>query len=223
LESSRGAKQDFYCQVTDNAPEQHTLELLIEQTKPVIPADAQHLNYLLSTPFRYGAPYPRGSRFRRAGLTDGVFYASDHPHTAIAELSFHRLLFFRETPATKWPSDAGEYTAFAVDYSANSIDLTTAPFTERAPLCQTIAEIARSVDVDLIKYASVRDPSHRKNIAILRPRAFAVTEPTLRQTWRLLLNGSGARALCETPSEAIDFGRETFQADPRIASMQWLR
>jgi RES domain len=70
--------------LTDNASEQHTLELLIEQTKPVIPADAQHLNYLLSTPFRYGAPYPRGSRFRRVGLTDGVFYASDHPHTAIA-------------------------------------------------------------------------------------------------------------------------------------------
>jgi RES domain len=218
--------------LTDNTPEQHTLELLIEQTKPVIPADAQHLNYLLSTPFRYGAPYPRGSRFRRVGLTDGVFYASDHPHTAIAELCFHRLLFFRESPATKWPSDAGEYTAFAVDYSANSIDLTIAPFIERAPLwmhvteyepCQTIAEIARSVDVDLIKYASVRDPSHRKNIAILRPRAFTVTEPTLRQTWRLLLNGSGARALCEMPSAAIDFGRETFQADPRIASMQWLR
>ena len=38
---------------------------------------------------------------------------SEHPHTAIAELCFHRLLFFAELPDTPWPGNAGEYTAFA--------------------------------------------------------------------------------------------------------------
>src|SRR6202043_3782490 len=72
--------------LTDTAAEQHALELLIEETKPPIPPECRHLNFLLSTPFRYGAPYPRGSRFRKAGATSGVFYGSEESHTAIAEL-----------------------------------------------------------------------------------------------------------------------------------------
>src|ERR1700726_5323205 len=83
--------------LTDTAAEQHALELLIEETKPPIPPECRHLNFLLSTPFRYGAAYPRGSRFRRAGFTPGVFYASERVETPIAELCFFRLLFFSES------------------------------------------------------------------------------------------------------------------------------
>ena len=61
--------------LVDTADEQATLELLLDQTKPPVPAECRGLDYLLFTPFRYGAPYPNGSRFRRAGLTAGVFYA----------------------------------------------------------------------------------------------------------------------------------------------------
>jgi hypothetical protein len=218
--------------LTDTIAEQSTLELLIEETKPAIPPEAQHLNYLLSTPFRYDAPYPRGSRFRRSGMTPGVFYGAEHPHTAIAELCFYRLLFFSDSPSTKWPADAGEDTAFAVDYAARSIDLTVDPLSNRSALwthvtdyddCQSLAELARTVNIDLIRYVSVRDPANRKNIAILHPRAFAITEPNARQTWRLFLGSQGARALCEMPVDAIDFDRQAFQADPRIAAMQWER
>ena len=46
--------------LTDTSAEQHALELLIEETKPPVPAECRHLNFLLSTPFRYGAPYPNG-------------------------------------------------------------------------------------------------------------------------------------------------------------------
>ena len=42
------------------------------------------------------APYPIGSRFRRAGRTAGVFYAAESPETAVAEMAFYRLLFFAE-------------------------------------------------------------------------------------------------------------------------------
>jgi hypothetical protein len=85
--------------LTDTHEEQSRLEELIEATKPRIPEECRHLPYLLSTPFRYGAPYPTGSRFRRAGLTAGVFYAAEFSRTAIAELTFYRLLFFAESPA----------------------------------------------------------------------------------------------------------------------------
>jgi RES domain len=219
--------------LTDTAAEQHALELLIEETKPPVPPECRHLNFLLSTPFRYDAPYPRGSRFRKAGRTLGVFYGSEDSHTAVAELCFHRLLFFSESPDTKWPGDAGEFTAFAVDYAApRSIDLTRAPFDSRSAMwthvtrydeCQTLAEMAREGDIAIIKYSSVRDPLHRLNIAILSCGAFARTEPVTRQTWRVLLGSNGARALCEMPREAMDFDRRAFQDDPRIKAMRWDR
>ena len=73
--------------LTDTETEQRRLETLIEETKPSIPAECRELNFLLATPFRYGAPYPSGSRFRRAGLTLGVFYASQREETAAAEMA----------------------------------------------------------------------------------------------------------------------------------------
>jgi hypothetical protein len=115
--------------LVDTLEEQALLEDLIEETKPAVPPECRHLDYLLSTPFRYGAPYPHGSRFRRAGRTLGVYYAAEEPRTAVAEMAFYRLLFFAESPDTPWPSDAAEYTAFAAEVaSGRSIDLTAAPF-----------------------------------------------------------------------------------------------
>src|SRR3954470_2151464 len=99
--------------LVDSLTEQRLLEELIEETKPAFPPECRHLDYLLATPFRYGAEYPRGSRFRRAGRTLGVFYASEEPETAIAEMAFLRVLFFSESPATPWPSEVAEYTAFS--------------------------------------------------------------------------------------------------------------
>src|SRR3954452_9062009 len=115
--------------LVDTLAEQSALESLVETTKPPVPPDCNHLHYLLSTPFRYGAPYPAGSRFRRAGLTPGVFYASRAVVTAIAEMAFHRLLFFADSPGTPWPAGAGDYTAFSARFrTAAGIDLTAPPF-----------------------------------------------------------------------------------------------
>ena len=114
--------------LVDTLDEQNLLEILVEDTKPPIPAECCHLHSLLFTPFRYGAPYPEGSRLRRAGVTPGVFYGSKKPATAIAEMAFHRLLFFAESPDTPWPTNAGEYTAFSVKFrTAAALDLTKPP------------------------------------------------------------------------------------------------
>src|SRR5580704_18780825 len=80
--------------LTNTLAEQALLEELIENTKPVIPTECRHLDFLMATPFRYGAAYPMGSRFRRAGRTLGIYYAAEHPSTAVAEMAFYRLLFF---------------------------------------------------------------------------------------------------------------------------------
>jgi hypothetical protein len=219
--------------LTDTRAEQERLEALIEGTKPAIPAECRHLNFLLATPFRYGAPYPHGSRFRKAGYTPGVLYAAENVDTAIAEICFGRLLFFADSPDTRWPKEAGEFTAFAVAYATESaIDLTLTPFDNRSATwmdltdytrCQNLAEAARENGIDLIRYASVRDPHHKLGLAILHCRAFARPEPVGYQTWRILLGSNGARAICEMPREWIDFDRDAFLPDPRIAGMRWDR
>jgi hypothetical protein len=218
--------------LVDTLAEQSALESLVDATKPPLPPECRHLHYLQSTPFRYGSPYPTGSRFRRAGLTPGVFYASKSPATAVAEMAFHRLLFFADSPATPWPGDAGDYTAFCVRFrTSTGLDLIAAPFAaDRARWthptdygsCQTLADEARKADVDVLRYASARDPSG-VNIALLFCRAFASKAPIERQTWRINLGPRGARALCDFPDARLEFGRQAFARDPRIAALNWER
>lgn len=202
--------------VVDTLAEQERLERLLEESKPPVLPECRRLHYLLSTPFRYGAPYPRGSRFRRAGLTPGVFYASQTVTTAIAEMTFARLLFFAESPATPWPANAIEHTAFQVRFrTATGLDLTAAPFdVERArwmdpadyEACQTLADGARAAGVQAIRYRSARDVPDGINIALLTCAAFSVVAPLERQTWRLHFDSGGVRAICEFPEQRLSFG-----------------
>jgi hypothetical protein len=219
--------------LTDTQEEQSRLEELIEATKPRIPEECRHLPYLLSTPFRYGAPYPRGSRFRRAGLTAGVFYAAELPRTAIAELTFYRLLFFAESPDTPWPVNPGEYTAFAADFATKrGVDLTRSPFDAQRAVwthptnygpTQDMADAAREAGTLVIRYRSARTRDQSFNLALLSCRAFTKGEIADRQTWRIHLSAAGARAICEMPRIHIAFDRSAFSSDPRVAGMRWDR
>jgi hypothetical protein len=218
--------------LVDDVTEQERLEELIEATKPTLPEECRGLHYLLSTPFRY-RPYPAGSRFRRAGATAGVFYASAVVETAIAEIAFYRLLFFAESPGTPWPANASQYTAFSARYgSARAIDLTRPPLARRrkqwmhptdyAP-CQMLADDARTAGTEIIRFASVRDPEHRLNVALLTCRAFRAKEPAGIQSWGIRLGPTGVQALREFPKISLEFGRDAFSADPRIAAIGWER
>ena len=170
------------------------------------------MHYLLATPFRYGAIYPKGSRFRRAGRTPGVFYASERPETAVAEMAFYRLLFYAESPATPWPSDAGEYTVFAAAVATQRrLDLTAAPLSrDRAawidPIdyaaCQALADAARAAGAEVIRYASARDPAAGVNVAVLTVAAFAESKPLQPHTWRIRLSAAGVQAICAFPGQA---------------------
>lgn len=218
--------------LTDTLAEQERLEALIEAVKPAVPAECRHLSYLLSTPFRYGAPYPTGSRFRRAGLTAGVFYASEEPATAMTEMAFWRLLFFAESPATPWPENAGELTAFAADYAAPcGLDLTRVPYvaqravwthpTDYAP-CQDLADAARRDGLTAIRYESARTAQPAFNVA-LTCTAFTARDEVARQTWRIHFGASGVRLFCELPRTSIDLPAALFARDPRIKGMRWER
>lgn len=219
--------------LVDSVDEQALLEDLIETTKPPLPPECHNLHYLLSTPFRYGAAYPTGSRFRRAGMTEGVFYASELPQTAVAEMAFYRLLFFAESPDTQWPSNPAEYTAFSAEYATKrAIDLTKGKYSADRTrwmhitdysYCQAFADAVREAKIEIIRYASVRDPGQGMNLALLTCRAFAKPQPIDQQTWRIRLSAAGAQAICEAPKSGITFDRKAFAADPRIASLRWVR
>ena len=216
--------------LVDTLEEQRILESLIEMTKPIIPTDCRHLDYLLATPFRYAATPRTGSRFRRPGHTSGVFYASEESETAVAEIVFYRLLFFAESPGTPWPKEAVEYTGFSVALAVDrAIDLMVSPFVEyRATWihptdygpCQSLADTARSARLALIRYESVRNPRADVNLAVLGCSAFSEPRPIERHTWRIRIGAAGAQALCEFPRRDVEFPPGTF-TDPRLAALAW--
>jgi hypothetical protein len=215
--------------LVDTLAEQALIEELLEETKPPLPPECRLLHYLLATPFRYG-PYPNGSRFRRVSHTPGVYYASEHVETAVAEIAFHRLLFFSESPDTPWPENAAEFTGFSVAYAtALGLDLTLPPLSADHALwtdlvdygpCQKLAESARAAGTQAIRSQSMRDPGSRASIALLTCLAFAATEPSVRQTWRLRFGEGGVQALCEFPELRCEFPHAVFAADPRMAALR---
>jgi hypothetical protein len=217
--------------IVDTLAEQALLEEVLETTKPPVPPECQHLHYLLSTPFRYAAPYPAGSRFRRAGFTSGVFYASSTPATAIAELAFRRLLFYADSPATPWPK-IGEYTTFSARFRTTAgLDLTVPPLSEDEDrwmhrsdyaACQAFADRAREAGVEAVRYRSAR-VAGGINVALLTCRTFTSREPLDRQTWRIDIGRSGVRALCDHPEARLEFDRGAFADDPRIRGVNWER
>jgi hypothetical protein len=217
--------------LVDTLEEQAWLEQILDDSKPGVPDECRHLHYLLFTPFRYGAPYPRGSRFRRAGLTPGAFYASLQTRTAVAEMTFWRLLFYAESPETPWPSNPAEYTAFSVRFSTGKgLDLTRPPLSRDAVKwthptdylpCQALADAARAASVHVVRYQSARAAG--LNVALLSCAAFKSAEPEDRRRWSIHLGPSGARAICEYPDERLAFDRNAFARDPRIASLNWDR
>lgn len=218
--------------LVDSLEEQDLLEQVLETSKPLLPAECRSLDYLLSTPFRY-RPYPSGSRFRRAGLTPGVWYGAEAVETAVAEMAFYRCLFYAESPDTPFPDDAAEYMAFSAQLRTDAaIDLTRPPFDRNSPhwshptdygACQTMADIARISGADLIRYRSVRDPAGGAALAVLTCAAFASPAPVERRTWRLRISDAGVQALQEFPIGRLSFPTSAFQADSRLEGMVWGR
>lgn len=212
--------------LVDTLAEQDLLERILDRGKPALPPEAAGLHYLLATPFRY-APYPNGSRFRRALQPEGCFYGAEAVATAIAEQAFYRLLFFQEAPTVPPPARATEHTAFAVSVVCDaSLDLTAPPLSRDAPAwthltdyaaCQDLADAARAGGIGALRYRSVRDPDGGMNVALLSPAAFATQEPVMAETWHLFVQSAAVQAFREMPRAALEFTRAGWSSDPRLA------
>jgi hypothetical protein len=181
--------------IVDTREEQEILEEILEESKPAYPAGTGSLHYLLKTPFRY-YPYPQGSRFRRARSHDGVYYASEHIRTSLAEFAYYRVRFFEASPKTPLPQTDSHITVFSVRYATTlCVDLTAPPFVRDRErwihstdytATQEFADVARAANIEVIRYEAARDAGG-VNIALLSPRAFAVTKPIEEQVWVLYI------------------------------------
>lgn len=213
--------------LVDSLDEQAMLEAILERTKPPVPPDCRHLHYLMFSPFRYGV-YPANSRFRRRGRTPGVFYASESPITAAAETVWYRFRFFAASPQTPLPVAAAEFTALSVRLMAPfALDLTKPPMSDREPdwtdphdytACLALADDARGQGIEVIRYASVRDPEARANIAVLTCAAFADPEPSGVQTWRIALKPGRALVVRDFPRLSVEFTLGGTRLSPAAAA-----
>ncbi len=216
--------------LVDSLDEQTILEQEIEAVKPPTIGGDGDFDYLLFTPFRYRGPYPRGSRFRRAGTLDGVFYCSESPITAMAEMAFLRLLFYAESPGTPFPNNPAEYTVFSAQIGTqHCLDTTAQPLMRDAALwtrlsdysfCQELSDKARQCAAQAIRYHSVRDPSAGINLAVLTMAALGSKKTADTQSWHLLLQRNVAWAKCEAPIQTVSFDASQFLKDERLASLR---
>jgi hypothetical protein len=212
--------------LVDTLEDQEILEGLLEDNKPPLPDACKELHYLLATPFRY-APYPEGSRFRRAGQPEGAFYASADIRTALAELAFHRLLFYRESPDAALPRTPVEHTGFAVRCATDRlIDLTIAPLDRDAGIwtarndysgSQALADSARAAGVEALRSSFVRDLEAGHNLTLLSPTVFRDAAPYELQTWHVFVRADRVQVTCEAPRQRHEFTVAGFAADVRLA------
>lgn len=194
--------------IAASTDDQALLEALVEEVKPTLPRAARNLHYLLATPFRYG--HSKASRFRRANERPGIFYAAEHVATAVAETAYWRLLFFSRSPGFAPPTSVVEHSAFTVPMAVDrALDLTAVPFEEDASAwmapnsyaaCQDFATEARRIEAQAIRYASVRDPDHRANVALFDPTAFTAPAPVFEQTWHFRYETGQITAFAAFPS-----------------------
>ena len=212
--------------IVDSLVEQELLEAELERSKPAIPVACQHLHWLLATPFRY-APYPHGSRFRRARQREGCLYAAEQIETAVAEDAFYRLRFFLDAPTAIRPKGPQERTAFRFNAAAQAgLDLMAPPLWADRSLwmnpsdysaCQDLADVARTAGIAIVRYGSVRDRQQGPNWAILDCRAVTTPEPTLLQTWRYMVRPTRIEAVCEMARSSLTFTfADWARVDPRI-------
>ena len=184
--------------VHGNVAAQAVLEDILEETKPLLPPEVKGLHWLLATPFRYW-PLPGGSRFRRRE-DPGVFYGAEERETACAEAGYWRLQFWNESAFLSGQSRSIPVTLFEFHAATpRALDLTRLPLVEgRATwMCrddysatQALADTARQVDAEMLRYESVRRQNGRC-LAIFSPTMFrSVAEPfrNNQQGWSLLIN-----------------------------------
>ncbi|HEV2444044.1 MAG TPA: RES family NAD+ phosphorylase [Steroidobacteraceae bacterium] len=181
--------------LVDTLAEQEILEGVLEASKPRVPPPCAGFDYLLYTPFRYPPP-SWGSRFRSYD-DPGVWYGAEAVRTSCAELGYWRWRFVMDSHGLT-RLDAVPHTVFQAVARGKAVDLREKPFVRDEKMwanpdsydaCHALARAARTAEIQIIRYASVRDPVHGSCGAVLDCRAFSGTGGVRqRQSWFLTVD-----------------------------------
>ena len=203
--------------LVNNVYEQGVLEDLIEHTKTPIPAETDHLHYLLKTPFRY-PPLKYGSRFGRT-FERGMFYASFNVNTALIETAYYRFVYMLGPVTPFHATISSEYSSFAVKIkSERGIYLDKPPFADYESLIispisysesQQLGSAMRDAGVEAFRYSSARDKDKGKNIGLFNPQPFFNKEPLNLSTW-----------LCQTSLNEVGFISKSKEDQTRVLFKQ---
>ena len=194
-----------------NADDQALLEALADDVKPLLPAAAHSLPWLLAAPFRYGLGRP--SRFRAANVLPGIFYASESIETAVVEAAHWRLIAFARSPGFRHPSSPTQMSAFSVIVdSETALDLTRGELAKRSEdwlnpndydATQALAAEARAIGIELLRAPSAR-LSGGINLVVVEPKAL-VPPPKPHSSWAFLFQGNELIATREIDGKAIRY------------------
>ncbi|MCG6940875.1 MAG: RES family NAD+ phosphorylase [Thiohalocapsa sp.] len=192
--------------LVDDLAEQAVLEELLEQAKPPVPAGAERLHYLLSTPFRY-PPLRHGSRFGRR-FEPSLFYGARRLPTLLAEAAYYRFVFWT---AMAEPPPSGrlrtQHSIFRARFrGARGARLQQPPCAAHAAMLrhpidygptQRLGSALRGAGIDVFEYPSARDRDAGLNVALFHPAALVSRRPLDLSPW-----------LCETRAEQVTFAPE---------------
>lgn len=213
--------------LVDSVAEQLELERIIEQTKPPLPADCEHLHYLLFTPFRYSPPLRNGSRFGTKQQR-GIWYGSDQRDTAMAEVAYYRLLFLAGSTARLLPLTL-PLSVFQAHVATDAgVDLTEAPFSEYAgqlssptsyEVAQQCGREMRGDGVVAFRFGSARSPGGT-NLALFHPSAFSKPDPDTPESWTCTVTRTQVeyRPVNVPRRETLVFARGQFEVDGLLPS-----
>lgn len=193
--------------LVDDLAEQALLEDLLEMSKPPAPGGSAHLDYLLSSPFRY-PPLAYGSRFGTRH-EPSLFYGALGVAPALAETAYYRLVFWSGMSAPPPRNQlTTEHTLFAARYAtARGVRLHEPPFNAYVLSLtdpksyrdtQMLGRHLREAGIEAFEYLSARDPAGGINVALFTVRAFAEPTPLWKQSW-----------LCDTREDEVSFYNKT--------------
>ena len=212
--------------LVDSLEEQSILEEEIDLSKPPYLSGTESLDFLLKTPFRYSPTHDNASRFRQKGQKEGAFYASTKVETAVAEVAFHALRFYLDSPDTSFPEVSIPKTAFSIGYKTRkALDLKSMDFdnirnelehlTDYA-VCQSLANKARECETEVLLSNSVRCCNSGENVTLLKANAFDGVNPRSLQSWDFVFKDEAIIATRKFPRSSLEFAYKDWTSDKRV-------
>lgn len=176
-------------ELVDDIEEQILLEKILDNSKPV-PTNTPHLDYLITTPFRY-PPLRHGSRFG-SRHENSFFYGSLSKRTALAETAYYRCLFWEGMTVKPSSGYKTSHTIFQLSYQTDhGIQLQGENFKKHHlqlthpsdyQFTQAIGSNMREQGITGFEFISARDMSGGINVAFFNPKPIRSKRPLHKET-----------------------------------------